>query len=107
MAATVIYGRPLTVSELQLDACRREVTVRGRKVSLTGHEFDLVYQLAAWPSIVCSRASLLQKVWNDDGLLDEHTVDTVISRLRRKIEAAPRRPELILTAWGVGYKFAG
>jgi two-component system OmpR family response regulator len=33
-------------------------------------------------------------------------VDTVISRLRRKIEADPQDPELILTAWGIGYKFA-
>jgi DNA-binding response OmpR family regulator len=33
-------------------------------------------------------------------------VDTVISRLRRKIERDPQDPEMLLTAWGVGYKFA-
>jgi len=45
-------------------------------------------------------------VWRDDAYVTERTVDTVISRLRRKVEADPQDPELILTAWGVGYKFA-
>lgn len=106
MAGPITYGRPLTASQVQLDALRREARVRGHKVELTRQEFDLLYQLAAWPGIVFSRAALLEKVWNDDGSITEHTVDTVISRLRRKIEAAPRNPELILTSWGVGYKFA-
>jgi len=35
----------------------------------------------------------------------ERTVDTVVSRLRRKIERDAQNPELLLTAWGVGYKF--
>ena len=39
-------------------------------------------------------------------LLVERTVDTVISRLRRKVERNPKSPELILTAWGFGYRFA-
>ena len=106
MAHTITYGRPLTAWQVQLDALRREAIVRGHKVELTRQEFDLLYQLAAWPGMVFSRAALLQKVWNDDGSVTEHTVDTVISHLRRKIELAPRHPELILTAWGVGYKFA-
>jgi DNA-binding response OmpR family regulator len=106
MAGPITYGRLLTASQVQLDAFRRQAFVRGIKVDLTRQEFDLLYQLAAWPGIVFSRAALLQQVWNDDGSITEHTVDTVISRLRRKIERAPRQPELILTAWGVGYKFA-
>jgi DNA-binding response OmpR family regulator len=55
---------------------------------------------------VFSRAALLSKVWSDDVYVTERTVDTVVSRLRRKIERDPQDPELILTAWGVGYKFA-
>ena len=73
--------------------------------SLTRQEFDLLYQLARRPGIVFSRAALLQNVWSDDTYVTERTVDTVISRLRRKIERDPQDPELILTAWGVGYKF--
>jgi DNA-binding response OmpR family regulator len=89
-----------------LDAERREATVRGKSVELTKQEFDLLYRLAARPGIVFSRATLLQNVWSDDTYVTERTVDTVISRLRRKIERDPQDPELILTAWGVGYKFA-
>ena len=37
--------------------------------------------------------------------MTERTVDTVISRLRRRVEVDPQDPELLLTAWDVGYKF--
>jgi DNA-binding response OmpR family regulator len=98
--------RRVSSRQLVLDAERREATVRGQPVELTKQEFDLLYRLAARPGIVLSRAALLQNVWSDDTYVTERTVDTVISRLRRKIERDPQDPELILTAWGVGYKFA-
>jgi DNA-binding response OmpR family regulator len=92
-------------ANVQLDPERREAIVRGTTIELTRQEFDLLYQLARRPGIVFSRAALLQNVWSDDTYVTERTVDTVISRLRRKIERDPQDPELILTAWGVGYKF--
>jgi DNA-binding response OmpR family regulator len=91
--------------DLALDADRREALVRGESVELTKQEFDLLYLLAERPGIVFSRAALLAKVWHGDTYVTERTVDTVVSRLRRKIERDPQDPELILTAWGVGYKF--
>jgi DNA-binding response OmpR family regulator len=92
--------------ELSMDHDRRTVVVRGEPVELTKQEFDLLYLLAARPGIVFSRAALLQNVWSGDTYVTERTVDTMISRLRRKVERDPQDPELILTAWGVGYKFA-
>jgi DNA-binding response OmpR family regulator len=94
-----------SAAHVQLDPERREAVVRGTPVELTRQEFDLLYQLVRRPGIVYSRAALLQNVWSDDTYVTERTVDTVISRLRRKIERDPQDPELILTAWGVGYKF--
>ena len=91
--------------DLRLDTERREAIVRGAAVELTKQEFDLLYLLAARRGIVFSRAALLAKVWSGDTYVTERTVDTVVSRLRRKIERDPQDPELILTAWGVGYKF--
>ena len=85
---------------------KRQATVRGTVVDLTRQEFDLLALLAARPGMVFSRAALLQQVWRGDEYVTERTVDTVVSRLRRKIESDPQNPTLILTAWGVGYKFA-
>jgi DNA-binding response OmpR family regulator len=96
----------ITSRALSLDLDKRQATVRGEPLDLTRQEFDLLYLLAARPGIVFSRAALLQQVWRDDVYVTERTVDTVISRLRRKVEQDPQDPELILTAWGVGYKFA-
>jgi len=98
-------ARRTSSAQVQLDADRREAIVRGQVVELTRQEFDLLYRLAVRPGIVHSRAALLQNVWSDDTYVTERTVDTVISRLRKKIERDPEDPELILTAWGVGYKF--
>jgi DNA-binding response OmpR family regulator len=91
--------------EVRLDPERRQAWIRGEPVELTKQEFDLLHLLAARPGIVFSRAALLAKVWQGDTYVTERTVDTVVSRLRRKIEREPQDPALILTAWGVGYKF--
>jgi DNA-binding response OmpR family regulator len=91
--------------DVVLHAGRREAHVRDKPIELTKQEFDLLYQLASRPGMVFSRTALLQHVWSDDSYVTERTVDAVISRLRRKVERDPHDPELILTAWGVGYKF--
>jgi DNA-binding response OmpR family regulator len=101
---TASVGRT-SASQVDIDPERRTASVRGEPVELTRQEFDLLYQLARRPGIVYSRTALLQNVWTDDTYVTERTVDTVISRLRKKIERDPQDPELILTAWGVGYKF--
>jgi DNA-binding response OmpR family regulator len=88
-----------------LDRERRQTTVRGETVHLTKQEFDLLAALITRPGIVFSRAALLATVWHADTCVTGRTVDTIISRLRRKIECDPRSPELIMTVWGVGYKF--
>ncbi|AMY08640.1 Transcriptional regulatory protein WalR [Luteitalea pratensis] len=101
---------PSTVLQLStgitLDVERRQVLVHGSEAELTRQEFDLLHQLVARRGIVFSRARLLQTVWSGDAYVTERTVDTVVSRLRKKLETDPRQPALILTAWGVGYKFA-
>ena len=105
-AAAQSAARRVQARDLLLDAERRDAIVRGRTIDLTKQEFDLLYLLAARPGIVFSRAALLSKIWSDEVFVTERTVDTVVSRLRKKIEREAQDPELILTAWGVGYKFA-
>ena len=96
----------VTSADVTLDPDRRQARVRGAVVELTKQEFDILYLLASRRGIVFSRAGLIAKVWGGDTYVTERTVDSVVSRLRRKIERNPNDPEMILTAWGVGYKFA-
>jgi DNA-binding response OmpR family regulator len=98
-------SRRVQSRELILDPDRRQAIIRDEPVELTKQEFDLVYLLATRPGIVFSREALLAKVWGGDTYVTERTVDTVVSRLRRKLERDPQDPKLILTAWGIGYKF--
>jgi DNA-binding response OmpR family regulator len=98
--------RRLVRGDLTIDPDRREAIVRGAVVDLTRQEFDLLHLLASRPGIVFSRAALMANVWSGDTYVTERTVDTVVSRLRRKVEQDPQDPALLLTAWGVGYKFA-
>src|SRR3954462_11308882 len=96
----------VTSAEVTLDPDRRQARVRGDRVELTRQEFDTLYLLASRRGIVFSRAALIGKVWGGDTYVTERTVDSVVSRLRRKIERDPNDPQMILTAWGLGYKFA-
>ena len=91
---------------IDIDPVRRLVTLDGRTVELTAREFDLLEHFARHPGRVFRRAELLDQVWGygHDGY--EHTVNSHINRLRSKIEQDPSQPEMIVTVWGVGYKFS-
>jgi two-component system, OmpR family, response regulator len=91
---------------LELDLDRRSATVRGKSVDLTRQEFDVLYLLASRPGVVFSRSALLAHAWPRDITVTGRTVDTVVSRLRHKVEADPDSPQLVMTVWGVGYKCA-
>ena len=98
--------RPVVARGLTVDPARRHARMDGREIELTSHEFDLLYLLASHPGIVFSREALLRRVWGNDTFVTERSVDTLIKRLRRKIESDVTDPQLILTVWGTGYKFA-
>ncbi len=95
----------MSAGTLRVDPARRQVHVDGRAVDLTPHEFDVLYLLAASPGIVFSRDMLLERVWTHDVHVTERSVDTLIKRLRQKIEKDPGEPQMILTVWGTGNKF--
>ena len=90
-----------------IDPARRDVSVDGKVVELTAREFDLLEHFAHNPGRVFRRADLLDRVWGYGHEGYEHTVNSHINRLRAKIERNPSKPELIVTVWGVGYKFTG
>jgi len=92
----------LTISEAQM-----RVWKRGVEIALTPTEYRLLTALAARPGIVYSRLQLLQAAMEDDYLNDERTVDSHISKLRKKIEDDPSKPAFIQTVYGFGYRFGG
>ncbi len=99
-------GKPITYGQIEVDPARRRVRVRGRAVDLTGHEFSLLYALLSQPGIVFSREALVRKTWRENTFVTVRSVDTLVKRLRRKIETDPANPAVILTVWGSGYKAA-
>ena len=95
----------LLIDELIIDPGSRSVSVAGQPIELTATEFDLLYHFARHPGRVFSRTQLLDSVWGygHDGY--EHTVNSHINRLRKKIERDPTASGFIQTVWGVGYRF--
>lgn len=99
-------GEVLSVRGIEIDEPRRKVRVAGREVDLTDQEFRLLHLLITHPGIVFSREALLTKIWRGDTFVTVRSVDTLVKRLRRRLEGDPAHPEFIHTVWGVGYKFA-
>jgi DNA-binding response OmpR family regulator len=100
------HPEAITVPGLSIDPSRRQVRVDNRAVDLTTLEFELLYLLASRRGLVFSREMLLGRVWKDDRHVTERSVDTLIKRIRKKIEPDPENPKYVLTVWGAGYKFA-
>jgi len=98
--------QPIQVHDLDIDPARRRVRVAGHDVDLTDQEFRLLYLLASHAGIVFSREALLSKIWRGDTFVTVRSVDTLVKRLRRRIETDHKNPARLLTVWGVGYKFA-
>jgi len=90
-----------------LDVARRQLrNSEGRDVPLSETEHQLLAALVQHPQTVLSRERLLDLTQRDAELgVFDRSVDTQVSRLRRKLEVDPRRPGMIKTAWGNGYLF--
>ncbi|WP_431989757.1 response regulator transcription factor [Streptomyces albogriseolus] len=100
-ADVLLEAGPLTVAP-----DRHEVSVNGRPVNCTPSEFRLLSTLVAAPERVFTRAQLLHCIADHGRAVTERTVDMHVVNLRKKIEISPRRPELLLTVHGVGYKLS-
>lgn len=103
---------PLCSGELRfgswiLDVARRRLTdVDGHQQLLTRGEFDLLASLARQPGVSFDRERLMQTVFHRSWDPGDRTIDVLIARLREKLEADPRHPQLIITVRAVGYMLA-
>jgi two-component system OmpR family response regulator/two-component system alkaline phosphatase synthesis response regulator PhoP len=101
-----LAGPPVRIHGIDIDLARRRVRIESRDVELTDQEFRLLHLLATHAGIVFSREALLTRIWRGDTYVTVRSVDTLVKRLRRRIETDPAHPRFLLTVWGVGYKFA-
>ena len=90
--------------ELLIDESQRTVTVRGEKAGLTPTEWGLLIALATVPGRVYSRFELINRVRGYEFEGYERTVDSHVKNLRRKVEADPASPRIIVTVLGGGYR---
>ncbi|ATP92242.1 response regulator [Aeromonas caviae] len=99
--------RDLRFDRWLLDVNRRElVDEEGVGMSLSTAEFDLLKVFLERPQRVLSRDQLLDLARGREAVAFDRAIDTLVSRLRRKLERDPKNPELIKTIWGGGYLFA-
>ena len=92
--------------QLTIDHDARRVTAEGQEVNLTPKEYELLYFLAKSPDKVFDREQLLKEVWHYEFFGDLRTVDTHVKRLREKLNrVSESSAKMIVTVWGVGYKF--
>ena len=99
-------GATIAFGDLEIDRERRKVLLKGKRLELTAKEFDLLLLFATHPGKTYTREQLLELVWGYQFNGYDHTVNSHINRLRSKIETDMSKPKYILTAWGVGYRFA-
>lgn len=92
--------------ECELDTVARTLTRKGREITLTRTEFDLLAYMAANEGASLSRESLMRDVWGMEYFGTQRSLDTFVAMLRNKIEKNPHKPQHILTVHGVGYKFS-
>jgi two-component system alkaline phosphatase synthesis response regulator PhoP len=92
---------------IQVDFRKAEVTRDGAPVELSAREYQLLRYFIEHRGATISRDELLNHVWGYHAMPNTRTVDVHVAWLRQKIEPNPKHPQYVITAHGLGYKFAG
>lgn len=93
------------MGDLVLDVEHRRVTLTGHEVHLTPTDYDLLKLFMSHPDKVLTDRMLLEAIWGAAYRQQSYSLHVYVARLRRKIEADPQVPRLLLTEPGVGYRF--
>jgi two-component system KDP operon response regulator KdpE len=93
-----------TSGALMVDGLKRLVTVDGKEVQLTPHEYGILKTLVTYAGKVITHHHLLKEVWGPGFENEYHLLHVNVSNLRRKIEPDPTRPIQLITEPGVGYR---
>lgn len=97
----------VTVGDISIDMARRVVTRKGKEISLTRTEYELLRYMASNLGKVLTHRELLREVWGPEYGEETEYLRTFIKQLRRKLEPEPSRPVHLVTQPGVGYRLVG
>lgn len=90
---------------IRIDKLGRHVYLDGNELVLTAKEFELLLYMMENKGKVMTKEELFRKIWGFDSESEMQTLTVHIKWLREKLEREPKKPERILTVWGVGYRF--
>jgi two-component system, OmpR family, KDP operon response regulator KdpE len=91
---------------LEINLANRSATLGGKRLVLGPKEYLVLQLLAQNAGKVVTRQQIMKQVWGAAHLDDTHYLRIVMRNLRKKIEADPTRPRILLTELGVGYRLA-
>jgi DNA-binding response OmpR family regulator len=95
----------LSTGELTINFSTRKVSLSGKQIKLTPHEYNLLVELVRNEGKVLSHRALLEKVWGSEYIADFTFIKKYVYRLRYKLELDPNKPQMFLCERGIGYKF--
>jgi len=98
-------GLIASVQGLILDTSRYRATLHGHDLDLTIVEFKLLHFLFSNPGQIYSRSQLMHRIYPDERIVSDRTIDSHVKKLRKKISLAAPDQELIHSVYGIGYKF--
>jgi DNA-binding response OmpR family regulator len=106
-ASGATSGLPIVLGPLAIDRDAHELRLDGALVDATPLELALLVTLAEQPNLAFTRRQLLDHVWGEAWVGDEHVVDVHVANLRRKLGEDPSAPRFIRTVRGIGYRIGG
>lgn len=89
---------------LSIDVASRQVFLHGGVIALTRTEFDILSALSSRPGVVWSRRQLIDSVWGEPWVGNDHLVDVHVGHVRRKLGDSASDPRFVMTVRGVGYR---
>ena len=103
-ARKAVPSDPFSLGDLTIDYTRRQVTIAGRPVNLTGIEYRLIEELSLSPGRTESHQDLLKRVWSRRTTADRRPLHTAVKNIRRKLGDDARNPRYIINVPRVGYR---
>lgn len=95
----------ITAGNLKIDTDAHKVFLEEKEIELNVKEFELLKLLVENKGKTLNKDYLFQEIWGADCFSENQTLTVHIKRLRDKLEKNPKKPDHILTVWGVGYKY--